>query len=134
MNIRRIIYIVALCLIAAVVYYSGQESYTPGPEPITREAVLDAFTGPTGIPEDLLRDNYHPADLYFSGDYEGNAGDEFYVTLAAGDKTITLKYLIRSVGSPAQLEYYCKDRWEEYKPPAGKFEHYVMQNNAWIRD
>jgi hypothetical protein len=132
MNIRRILYIGAFCLIAAFLYYNQQSDIAPVPQEITQDSVLQAFKNQTKqIPDDLLKAGYQPTDVYFTDDYEGQAGDEFYVSLAQGEKFITLKYVVRAKDSNDKLEYYCKDRWENFKPPAGKFQQYQLQDGAW---
>lgn len=132
MNIRRILYVAAFCAIAALLYYNQQSDITPLPQAITRDSVLQVFKTQTGqIPDDLIKAGYSPTDIYFPGDYEGQAGDEFYVSLAQGEKYLTLKYVIRAKDSDDKLEYFNKDKWENFKPPAGKFEQYQLQDGAW---
>jgi hypothetical protein len=133
MNIRRILYIAVFCAIAAFFYYNQQPSdITTVPQAIKQQSVLQTFKAQTAqLPEDLTKAAYHPDGIYFPGDYQGQAGNEFYVSLAQGEKYLTLKYMIRATDSADRLEYYCKDRWENYRPPAGKFEQYQLQDGAW---
>ncbi|HEX3012591.1 MAG TPA: hypothetical protein VHQ70_11300 [Syntrophomonadaceae bacterium] len=132
MNIRRILYITILGLIVAFLYYNGQQTAAPLPETKDQKSVLSAFKDQSSlIPEDLRQANYHLTDIYFPGDYEGSAGDEFYVSLAQDKQFLTLKYVIRSADNDTKLEYYCKDRWKQFKPPTGKFEQYQMQDGRW---
>lgn len=132
MNIRRILYVAVFCAIAAFFYYNQQSDNITVPPAITQQSVLQAFkTQNAQLPDDLVQAGYHPDGIYFPGDYQGQAGNEFYVSLAQGEKYLTLKYMIRATDSPDKLEYYCKDRWENYRPPAGKFEQYQLQDGAW---
>jgi hypothetical protein len=131
MNIRRILYIGAFCLIVAFLYYNQQSEVTPIPPTLSEDSVLESFQQKSQIPEELAQTGYEATDIFFPDDYQGQAGDEFYVTLAQGDKFLTFKYLIRTQEKGEELEYYLKDKWENYKPPAGKFRQYQRQDSGW---
>lgn len=141
MNARRIIYIMALVLIAMVVYYSGNNNQYQDIAPsITREAILDDFKEFSSHQKESksLPGDFKSTDAFFPAGFNGFEGDEFYITVQTEQTIATLKYVIRGkVEKPQnaqQLEYKLKDTWENFRPPQSKFESYHLQGNKWIKE
>ncbi|MEN6460329.1 MAG: hypothetical protein ABFC94_03020 [Syntrophomonas sp.] len=139
MNARRIIYIIALAIVAVVLYYSGNNNQYLNNEPvITRETILNEFKDFAGHQKESksLVGDFKTTDIFFPADFDGYQGDEFYVTVQDGQTIATLKYVIKEKveksAKTTQLEYRLKDTWRNFKPPQGKFETYHLQGNKWV--
>jgi hypothetical protein len=140
MKARRIIYIIAMTIIAVVVFYSSSNNqYPQEPPAITRQAILNDFRDFSGHQNESksLTGDYKTSDIFFPPDFYGNAGDEFYVTVKGGQTIATLKYVIIEKADDSkttQLEYKLKDTWKNFKPPQVKFETYHLQDNKWVKE
>ncbi|MGI5920445.1 MAG: hypothetical protein ACOX6I_01760 [Syntrophomonadaceae bacterium] len=137
MNQRRVIYILALIVVAAVVYYSGNNQGIDIEPSISRQTILNDFKNLSDQKQELaFDDSYHTTDVFFPESFNGYKGDEFYITVQSQTNITTLKYIIQEKGGENEqgprLEYKLKDTWDNFKPPQGKFETYHLQDNEWI--
>ena len=139
MNIRRIIYIAAIIIIAFLLFrgFEGNTSlYLTGPEPLAKNELLADFKSPKfnsikfGNPEQI----YKISAVLFPENFKGEAGDTFYAEMKNEQNYLTIMYLIVETdgnGEKDRLEYIQKDVWESIKLPVNKFETYYWENNNW---
>lgn len=138
MKIRRILYLLALALLAYFLYTYNQTETVKAPPSITRQEIFADFAdlADNDIPEATLGGTFFTTDVFFPADFIGEAGDEFYVTMEDGHTLYTQRYIIEMVNQkdlPVKLIYKPKVNWEGFRPPDGKYESYKFDGEKWTQ-
>lgn len=141
MKARRIIYLIVFLMAAVFIFkYGDNRQIVFYPDSISKQDVLKDFADLSdnkNIPAGELGGNYFATEVFFPDDYIGDQGDEFYVTLEDGHMQLTQKYLIEKVATKGDksgiLKYKLKENWENFKPPAGKYESYKFDGKKWTK-
>ncbi|MEA1961672.1 MAG: hypothetical protein U9N81_10465 [Bacillota bacterium] len=139
MNKRRLIYIY-IFLITIVFVYVYQESKSDIlVDPfIDKQSIVEDFIdlSDNTIPSGILGGTFYATEIYFPEKFSGIKGDSFYVALEDGHVMITAHYnIVAANGDDAKepLLYEIKDSWDNFRPPAGKFESYNYLDETWKR-
>jgi len=122
LQVRRILYIVAIALIAFLVLNyvdSTQQSNLPG---ITREEIL----------KDFQEEESGETWVSFPAKFSGTSGDLFYVGKQVADQPVTTVYRIYR-SETGQLAYRIQDQWDNVKLPDNRFETYYLVEGDWIK-
>lgn len=140
MKIRRFIYLIVFGMVAFMIFKYGDGREIVPPQSISKQDVLNDFADlqdNQGIPSGTLGGNYFTTEVFYPDDYIGDQGDEFYVSMEDGHDMLTQKYTIKEIGSTQEksgkLQYELKDNWENFKPPAGKYESYKYDGKKWTK-
>lgn len=137
MKIRRMIYLLVFALLAYFLYVNSQTELIAAPQSITQQEIFADFADLTenDIPEASLGGQYFTTEIFFPDDYVGDAGDEFYVSMEDGHTIYTQRYIIQEIGAQSEkagkLVYKLKANWENFQPPAGKYESYKFDGEEW---
>ena len=139
MKPRRIIYLLAMALVAYFLYTNTQTETIDTPQSITHKEIFADFAdlSDNDIPEATLGGTFFTTEIFFPADFIGDAGDEFYVTMEDGHTMYTQRYIIeKKINQPdetAELVYKLKVNWENFRPPAGKYESYKFDGEKWTQ-
>lgn len=138
MKTRGIIYLLAFALIAYFLY-SGSQNNEPivAPQSINRQAILADFAdlSDNDIPEASQGGTFVTSEIFFPADFNGDGGDEFYVTMEDGHTLYTQRYIIEKAQTEpdetVRLVYRLKANWENFRPPVGKYESHKFDGEKW---
>jgi len=138
MKSRRILYLLAMALVAYFLYTNTQTKTIDTPQSITHQQIFTDFAdlSDNDIPEATLGGTFFTTEIFFPGDFTGDAGDEFYVTMEDGHTMYTQRYIIEKEtqsDKTAKLVYKLKVNWENFRPPAGKYESYKFDGEKWTQ-
>ena len=139
MKPRRILYLLAMALVAYFLYTNTQTETIDTPQSITHKEIFADFAdlSDNDIPEATLGGTFFTTEIFFPADFIGDAGDEFYVTMEDGHTMYTQRYIIeKKINQPdetAKLVYKLKVNWENFRPPAGKYESYKFDGEKWAQ-
>jgi hypothetical protein len=140
MKSRRIIYLLAVALVAYFLYTNNTHTETiDAPQAITHQQIFTDFADlkDNSIPKATLGGTYFTTEVFFPRDFTGDAGDEFYVSMEDGHTMYTQRYIIYKEqiqsDKTAKLVYKLKANWENYRPPAGKYESYKFDGEKWTQ-
>jgi len=116
---RRILYIIAIGLIAFLVLNYNDMSQQDNLPVITREEILNDFQKESG-----------EIWVNFPGNFSGTSGDLFYVGKQVADQPVTTVYKIYS-NETGNLAYGVHDQWDNVKLPENRFETYHLVKGDW---
>ena len=142
MNIRRLIYVLALVIAALLIYnYNLEDKQSPQLTPpevtVSKESILNDFVDLTdkNTPEPVLGGTFYPTYGYFPADFQGKEGDMFYISMEDGHIGYTQKYSIQAIDKTQgnKTTYELIDKWEDYRPPEGRFEKYRYDGSKWAK-
>ncbi len=138
MNTRRIIYLLALALVAYFLFAHNQTETKQPPPSISRQEIFADFAdlADNDIPEATLGGTFFTTDVFFPADFIGEAGDEFYVTMEDGHNQYTQRYIIETKVQKdlsVELIYKPKANWQGFRPPEGKYESYKFDGEKWTQ-
>ncbi len=140
MKMRRYIYLIVFVMVGFMIYQYGDGKTIAPPQSISKQDVMKDFAdlkGNKDIPSATLGGNYFATEVFFPDDYVGEQGDEFYVSMEDGHVMLTQKYIIEVIGASkdksGKLLYKLKDNWENFRPPAGKYESYKYDGKTWTK-
>ncbi|CFX53308.1 Uncharacterized [Syntrophomonas zehnderi OL-4] len=140
MKTRNVIYLITFAIIAFLIFKYGGGEDTPPLASISKQDVLEDFADlqdNPGIPSGTLGGTYYTTEVFFPDDYTGDLGNEFYVAMEDGHSILTQKYVIYKTTAQTDqsesLQYKLKDSWEDFKPPAGKYESHKYDGKKWIK-
>lgn len=137
MKIRSFIYLTVFIIVGFVLFKYGDGREIMPPASISQEAVMADFADlkDNDVPAGKLGGTYYTTQVAFPDDYTGDQGDEFYVSMEDGHVALTQRYIIEEVGASKEksgkLVYKLKASWEDFIPPAGKFETYEYDGKSW---
>ena len=139
MKIRRVIYLLAFALVAYFLYLNSQAGVIVSPQSITKQEIFSDFADLSGnnIPKATLGGQYFTTEVFFPDDFVGDAGNEFYVSMEDGHTLYTQRYIIEEIGAQpkkaGKLVYKLKVNWENFRPPARKYESYKFDGKKWTK-
>ncbi|MGI5912930.1 MAG: hypothetical protein ACOX6E_10215 [Syntrophomonadaceae bacterium] len=131
MNWRRVIYVTIMIFIIVIIFQNVPEATSvSSPKLLTKEIVLNHFQQRQ---HPVYEDNcYQPCFMHFPYDYNGDRGDNFYITMINDDGFVTIKYTIQK-SSTGELDYQQKNRWPDVNLPTERFETYRYENENWSK-
>jgi hypothetical protein len=139
MKSRRIFYLLALAVVAYYLYTNSQIETINTPSSITHKEIFADFAdlSDNDIPEATLGGTFFTTEVFFPDDFTGDDGDEFYVTMEDGHTMYTQRYIIQmeetKPDETPKLVYRLKVNWENFRPPAGKYESYQFDGAKWTQ-
>lgn len=123
MQARRILYVIAIAVIAFLVINHNdnqiQEHINPA---IHREQILNDFQCQNG-----------EVWISFPAKFQGTSDELFYLGEQISGEPVTKVYRIYSQES-GELNYKLHDQWDHVKLPANRFETYYLVQGEWIKD
>lgn len=137
MKIRSFIYLTVFLIIGFFLFKYGDGREIVPPASIDKEAVMTDFADlkDNDVPAGKVGGAYYTTQIAFPDDFVGDQGDEFYVSLEDGHVALTQRYIIEEVGATKEksgkLIYKLKANWENFVPPAGKYETYKYDGKSW---
>ena len=137
MKIRSFIYLIVFLIVGFIIFKYGDGQEIVAPTSISKQAVLADFADLQNneIPEAELGGAYFTTAISFPDDFVGDQGDEFYVSMEDGHVTLTQRYIIEQIGASegksGKLVYKLKANWENFTPPAGKYETFKYDGKTW---
>ncbi len=137
MKARRPIYIIALALAVFLIYNWVPEKQESASLNISKEKILKDFENlkDKNIPMAVLGGTFYTTRAYFPLDFSGEAGNVFYVSMEDGHIAVTQKYMLKYEKSSASSYVYdFIQRWEDYRPPQGRFETYSFNGSQWTKE
>lgn len=139
MKIRSFIYLMVFLFIGLIIFNYGNEKEIAPPASISKQDICTDFENlqDNDVPAGQLGGIYYTTHISFPDDFLGDKGDEFYVSMEDGHNTLTQRYIIEEIGASEEksgnLVYKLKINWENYVPPAGKFETYRYDGKKWTK-
>ncbi len=139
MKIRSFIYLIVFVAVGLIIFKYGEGQDIVAPTSISKQEILADFADlqDNDIPEATLGGTYFPTSISFPDDFVGDQGDEFYVSMEDGHVTLTQRYIIEQIGASKEksgkLVYKRKANWENYTPPAGKYETHKYDGKTWTK-
>jgi len=118
---RRILYIIAIGLIAFLVLEYNDMNQPKNLPVITREEILDDFQKESG-----------EIWVNFPANFSGTSGELFYVGEQVAGQPVTTVYKIYS-DETGQLAYRTHDQWDNVKLPESRFETYYLVDGEWTK-
>lgn len=139
MKIRSFIYLTVFLIIGFILFKYGDSQEIMPPASLDKDAIMTDFADlkDNDIPVGKLGGIYYTTQICFPDDFMGDQGDEFYVSMEDGHVTLTQRYIIEEVGATKEksgnLVYKLKADWENFVPPAGKYETYKYDGKNWTK-
>jgi len=125
----------ALTLAVLLIYnYSTPQDEQMPDISVSKNQILDDFKSleQKDFGQGVLGGSFYPTYAYFPHDFDGKDGDMFYICAEDGHIVVTHKYKIRVGDSAgAKVEYELIEKWEDYRPPEGRFETYSFDGTSW---
>lgn len=137
MKIRTVVYLLVFAFMAYFLYNYNQVEAIVAPPSITQQQIFSDFADLTDndIPAASLGGQFFTTEIFFPDDFVGDAGNEFYVSMEDGHVLYTQRYIIQEIdaqqGKAGKLVYKLKANWENFRPPAGKYESYKFDGEKW---
>lgn len=139
MKIRSFIYLTVFLIIGFIMFKYGDGKDIMPPASIDKDTVMADFADlkDNEVPAGKVGGTYYTTQIAFPEDYMGDQGDEFYVSMEDGHVTLTQRYIIEEVGATKEksgkLVYKVKASWDNFVPPAGKYETYKNDGKSWTK-
>ena len=137
MKIRSFIYLIVFLVVGLIIFKYGEGQEMVAPTSISKQDILADFVDLQNneIPEAALGGTYYTTAISFPDDFIGDQGDEFYVSMEDGHVTLTQRYIIEQIVASneksGKLVYKLKANWENFIPPAGKYETHKYDGKTW---
>ena len=137
MKIRSFIYLIVFLIVGFIIFKYGEGQEIVAPTSISKQEILADFADlqDNDIPEATLGGTYFTTAISFPDDFVGDQGDEFYVSMEDGHAPLTQRYIIEQIGATKEksgkLVYKLKANWENFTPPAGKYETHKYDGKTW---
>ena len=137
MKIRSFIYLLAFLIIGLIIFKYGDGREIIPPASISKQDILTDFADlrDNDIPDGTMGGTYFTTAISFPDDFVGDQGDEFYVSMEDGHVALTQRYIIEQIGASKEksgkLVYKLKANFENYTPPAGKYETRKYDGKTW---
>ena len=139
MKIRSFIYLIVFLLIGLLIFKYGEGQEIVPPESVSKQDILTDFADlqDNDIPAGTLGGTYFTTAVSFPDDFVGDQGDEFYVSMEDGHVALTQRYIIEQIGASedksGKLIYKLKANFENFTPPAGKYETHKYDGKSWSK-
>lgn len=139
MKIRSFIYLIVFLIIGLIIFKYGDGREIVPPASIGKQDILADFVDlqDNDVPEGTLGGTYYTTAISFPDDFMGDQGDEFYVSMEDGHVALTQRYIIEQIGATkeksGQLVYKLKANFENFTPPAGKYETHNYDGKTWSK-
>lgn len=137
MKIRSFIYLIVFLIVGFIIFKYGDGQEIAAPASINKQDILTDFADlqNNDIPKATLGGTYFTTAVFFPDDFVGDQGDEFYVSMEDGHVTLTQRYIIEQIGASKEksgkLVYKLKANWDNFTPPAGKYETHKYDGKTW---
>lgn len=139
MKIRSFIYLIAFIVIGLIIFKYGDGKEIVPPSSIGKQDILKDFADlqENDVPQGTMGGTYFTTAISFPDDFVGDQGDEFYVSMEDGHVALTQRYIIEQIGATKEksgkLIYKLKANFENYTPPAGKYETHKYDGKTWTK-
>lgn len=136
---RRFLYLIAFALIMVIFFvYTNNEEEVKDNEQIIiieKETIMDDFLVKyyEGKRFPNNTNHFYLKGINFPDSFKGIAGEVFYLSYEDGEKSFTIKYLLKEDAKKTRLIYEEREIWENFIPPANNFETYYVKQGEWVR-